>query len=143
MKRARGIALLMGVGFGLLASARFVAAQACQDENAMVAESKKSVSDLVATVTHESLDDFNRAYHQKNAVSKLQFYGIAVDGLIDCLQKASQDPAAPKDVVEANRAKQATYVKLKEKIQHDHDTLHNLSEPDAAKKYIEKLDEAT
>ena len=41
------------------------------------------------------------------------------------------------------RRKHETYAKLKEKLQHDHDTLKALAAPKDAKQFVEKLDEAT
>ena len=141
MRIVRGIALLMGLGFALLAWPHFAVAQACKDEESMRDQSKKALVELVATVKHESLLDFQNAYHQKNAVNKLTFFGIAVDSLLTCLEKVEQDPSATKEVVEASKAKHETYAKLKEEIQRDRDALKGLTAPKEAKEYVEKLDE--
>jgi hypothetical protein len=132
----------MAIGFALTAWPHKAAAQACKDEESMVEESKKALAQLIVTVKQESLPDFDRAYHQKSAVNKLNFLGIAVDSLLACLQKVGQDSSAAKDVVEAAKAKHETYAKLKAKIQQDRDTLKALTNSKDAKAYVEKLDEA-
>jgi hypothetical protein len=132
----------MAIGFALMAWPHSARAQACKDEESMVGESKKPLAELVVTVKQESQPDFEKAYHQKSAVNKLTFLGIAVDGLVACLEKAAQDPSAAKDAVEAAKAKHETYAKLKAKIQQDRDTLKALTDSKEAKAYVEKLDEA-
>jgi len=109
----------------------------------MVAESKKALGEVLTTVRQESLPDFEKAYHQKNVVNKLSFYGIAVDSLLACDEKAEQNSAGTKETVDAAKAEHEAYAKLKEKIQHDRDTLKGLATPKDAKQYVEKLDEAT
>ncbi len=141
MRTIRGIALLMGLGFGLVVWPHFAAAQACKDEESMREASKNSLAELVATVKQESVPAFESSYHQKNAVNKLTFFGIAVDSLLTCLEKVEKDPSASKEVVEASKTQHETYAKLKEKIQHDRDTLKALTNPKEAKEYVEKLDE--
>jgi hypothetical protein len=106
-----------------------------------VGESKKALAEAVTTVKQESLSDFEKAYHQKSVVNKLGFLGITVDSLLTCLEKDEQDQSASKEVVDAAKAKHETYAKLKDKIQHDHDTLKALAAPKQAKEYIAKLDE--
>lgn len=141
MRIARRIVLLTSIGFGLMAWPHFAAAQACKDEQAMKDESKKALAELVSTVKQESLPDFERNYHQKNAVNKLNFFGMAVQGLLDCLEKAQQDPAASKEAVAESKAQYETYAKLKEKVQHDMDALKAMTASKDAKPFIEKLDE--
>jgi hypothetical protein len=141
MKIACRIALLMGLGFGLLAWPHFAAAQTCQDELSMWEESKKDLTQLVTTVKQESLADYEKAYHQKSVLNKLTFLGIAVQGVLTCLEKAEQDPSASKEIVEASKTQHENYAKLKEKIQHDVGTLKALTSPKEAKVYAGKLDE--
>jgi hypothetical protein len=143
MKIARRIALLMGLGFGLMAWPHFAAAQTCKDEQSMLEESKKDLTQLVTTVKQESLPDFEKSYHQKSVVNKLTFLGFAVQSLLTCLEKVEQDPAASKEIVEASKAQHENYEKLKEKIQHDLDALKALTTPKDAKVFAGKLDEAT
>jgi predicted amidohydrolase len=109
----------------------------------MVDESKKSLAEIITAVKQESLANFEKAYHQKNVVNKLSFLGISLDGLIACDEKTEQDSSATKEAVDAAKAEHETNVKLKEKLQHDHDALKALAAPKDAKQFIEKLDEAT
>jgi predicted amidohydrolase len=139
MRITRGIALLMAMGFALMAWPHVAVAQACKDDESMVEESKKALAELVTAVKQESLPDFEKAYHQKSSVNKLTFLGIAVDGLLKCLEKAEQDPSAPKEIVEASKAEYETSAKLKAKAQQDHDALNALTAPKNAKEYVEKL----
>jgi len=143
MRTGSRITLLMGIGFGLMVSPHFVAAQVCKDEESMVDESKKALAEVITTIKQESLVNFEKSYHQKSVVNKLSFFGSTVDGLLACEEKAEQDSSATKEVVDAAKAKHETYAKLKDKIQHDHDTLKALAAPKEAKQYAEKLDEAT
>lgn len=141
--RTKRITLLIGIGFGLMVSPHFAAAQGCKDEESMVDESKKSLAEVIALVKQESLANFEKSYHQKSVVNKLSFFGISVDGLLACEEKAEQDSSTPKDVADATKANHDTYAKLKEKIQHDHDTLKAIAAPKDAKQFVEKLDETT
>ncbi|MGO8817537.1 MAG: hypothetical protein ACLQVG_23065 [Terriglobia bacterium] len=143
MRTRRRITLLMGIGIGLMVSSQFAAAQVCKDEESMVDESKKSLAEIITAVKQESVANFEKSYHQKNVVNKLSFLGISLDGLIACDEKTEQDSSATKEAVDAAKAEHETYSKLKEKLQHDHDTLKALAAPKDAKQFVEKLDEAT
>jgi len=143
MITGRWIALLMGIGLGLIVGPHFAAAQSCKDEQSMVDESRKLLAEEISTVKQESLPDFEKSYHQKSVVNKLSFFGVAVDSLLTCEEKAEQDTSASKEVTEAAKTKHDTYAKLKDRIQHDHDALKALTVPKDAKQYVEKLDEAT
>jgi len=114
-------------------------AQGCKDEEGMVADYKKAVTDMVETVKKESLQDFERAFHQKNVANKLTFFGSMVDGYISCLQKSASDPATPKEDADAAKRKIEAYSKLKDKIKQDRDAVK--AEPTAkeAKALIEKI----
>jgi len=105
----------------------------------MVADYKKAVTDMVETVKKESLQDFERAFHQKNVANKLTFFGSMVDGYISCLQKSASDPATPKEDADAAKRKIEAYSKLKDKIKQDRDAVK--AEPTAkeAKALIEKI----
>lgn len=115
-------------------------AQACKDEEAMVEDYKKSILDLVETVKKETLPEFERAYHQKNCLTKLTLSVSLVDGLVSCLEKAAQDPAALKQDVQTYKTKRETYVKLKEKVQQNRDALKTTATGKDAKALIEKID---
>ncbi len=106
----------------------------------MVVEYKKGLIELTDTTRKESLADFEKAYHQKAGVTKLGLTASMVDGLVECLDKASQDPAAAKDQADALKAKRESYSKLKEKLAADRKSLKAAGDPKAAKAVLEKLE---
>jgi len=106
----------------------------------MVVEYKKGLIELTDTTRKESLADFEKAYHQKAGVTKLGLTASMVDGLLECLDKASQDPAAAKDQADALKAKRESYSKLKEKLAADRKSLKAAEDPKAAKAVLEKLE---
>jgi len=116
-----------------------LAAQVCKDEEAMVAEYKKSVADMVEMVKKESLLDFEKAFHQKNVTTKLALFGSMVDGYIACLQKRASDSTTPKEDADAAKGKIDTYSKLKDKIKQDRDAVKAAPTGKEAKSLIEKI----
>ena len=106
----------------------------------MVTDYKKDMGDLLTTVRKESLSDFERAYHQKSSAAKLTFYSSIVDSLVECLDKAAQDPATPKEQLDGLKARHDSFAKLKETIQHDRAGLKAAQEPKDAKALIAKFD---
>ncbi len=141
MRGTTGITLLMlGVALGFFLGPQRLRAAACTDDESMVADYKKSMADLVATVKKESLTDFERAFHQKSSLTKLTLSLSMLDGLLNCLDKAAQDTTATKDDVEAYKAKRETYGKLREKIQHERTALKATEDPKDAKALIAKFD---
>jgi hypothetical protein len=140
MKRSVGIALLAGGSLGILLAPPRLCAQSCKDEEGMVTDYKKDMTDLVEVVKKESLSDFERAYHQRSSLSKLTLYGGIVDALLGCLEKAEQDSTATKDQVEAYKGKSETYKKLKDKILGDRKALKAAEVPKDAKALIAKFD---
>jgi len=115
-------------------------AQACQDEEAMVADYKKTISDLAASVKKESLEEFERAYHRKSCLTKLTLSLGIVGGAADCFNKAAEDPATPKDQAAADKAKSDIYTKLKDKLGRYRDALKSTEAGKDAKALIEKID---
>jgi hypothetical protein len=138
--RKLGIAFLVVAGLATLTGRRALWGQSCEDDESMVKDYQKSLTDLVDTVKKESLADFEKAYHQKVCVSKLTFCLTTIDGLIDCLDKASQDAATPKDKAEAAKAMREHYAKLKDKMQAARTALKSTEAPKDAKALIEKFD---
>jgi hypothetical protein len=114
-------------------------AQGCDPDEAMVNDYQKSISDLVAEVKAEKLDDFQQKYHQRSCLTKLALFAGAADGLIQCLQQAVKDPATPKEQADADKAKLDTFTKLKAEVQSDHDDLKKIDDAKRAKAYVEKL----
>jgi len=140
MRRITGIAVLVVASLGALLGQRVLFGQSCDDDEAMVKDYQKSLADLVATVKKESLGEFERAYHQKSCMTKLTLCLSMVNGLIDCLDKASQDATATKEQVGAYKAKRETYAKLKGKIELGKSALKSAETPKGAKASIEKFD---
>ena len=140
MSNRMGIVLLLGLMPAGLVSQRPLFAQACQDEEAMVADYKKTITDLIATVQKESLADFERLFHRKSCLVKLTFCASVLDGLVACLEKAPQDPTATKEQKQAYKAKHESYSKLKEKVAQYRDSLKATEVGKEAKALIEKFD---
>ena len=132
--------LVLGSAFLLSSGSAQLSAQVCKDEEGMVADYKKAVTDLVNTVKKESLLDFEKAFHQKSVTAKLTFFGSMVDGLVNCLQKRASDPNTLKEDADAAKGKLATYGKLKDKIKQDRDALKAATTEKDAKALIEKFD---
>jgi hypothetical protein len=139
MKCLTVFALVLGSALVLSSGSSPLSAQVCKDEEGMVADYKKAVTDLVETVKKESLTDFARAFHQKSVASKLMFYGNMVDSLISCLQKRVNDPTILKEDADAAKAKIDTYNKVKDTIKQDRDALKAAQTEKDAKALVEKF----
>jgi len=140
MTRRTRLVLMMGtVSLGLLAQ-QSLRAQACQDDEAMVTDYKKSITELAATVKTESLENFDKAYHRKSCLTKLTLSVGIVGGAVDCFDKAAQDPATPKEQASTYKAKRDGYTKLKDKVTHYRDALKPVEAGKDAKALIEKID---
>jgi predicted ATP-grasp superfamily ATP-dependent carboligase len=131
--------LVLGTAFVLSSGVPQLSAQVCKDEEGMVADYRKTVTDLVETVKKESLLDFARAFHQKNVMTKMTLFGSMVDGMISCLQKRANDPTTLKEDADAAKSKIDTYNKLKNKIKQDRDALKAAQTEKEAKALIEKF----
>lgn len=140
MKSAIGICLLVATVLTSASLPKSLFAQSCKDEEAMVEDSKKSVTDLIDTVKKESLDDFQSKFHQKTCLSKLAFSLGMVGELVSCLDKASQDTTATKEQSDAYKSKREAYAKLKDKLDQDRRALKAAEDPKEAKALIEKFD---
>ena len=140
MRRTTLAALVVGAALGLSLGPPRLCAQACKDEMSMAADFKKDFAERVAAIKKESLQDFEKGFHQKSILSKLTFYGNIVDTVTDCLNKASQDASTPKEDAETLKSEITTFGKLKEKVQHDRAALKAAGEPKDAKDLISKLD---
>ena len=131
--------LVLGSAFILASGLPQLSAQVCKDEGGMVAVYKKTVTDLVETVKKESLLDFQKAFHQRNMITKMTLFGSTVDGMISCLQKRSSDPATPKADADVAKGKIDTYNKLKDTIKQDREALKAAQSEKDAKALIEKF----
>jgi hypothetical protein len=144
MKLGIVFALVLGSGFVLVSGppefhSPLLLAQGCKDEAEMVADYQKSLTELVETVKKESVQEFERAFHQKTVTTKLTLFGSMVDGYIGCLQKRAADPAVPKEDVDAAKAKIDAYSKLKDKIKQDRDAIKAAQSGAQAKGLVEKI----
>jgi hypothetical protein len=139
----RNVALLLVVGAVCLFLPNAAVAQACQDDESMVTANTKDLSDSVAEVRKESLDDFVRQFHQKSIGVKLSLSSGMVEEVVGCLDKATKDATATKEQVGAYKAKSATYAKLKATIDQAVKGLKTATDPKQAKALIEKLDFST
>lgn len=140
MRKETGLVLFCGIALTLLVWPQTGFAQACKDEEEMVRDYQKSILDLTGTVKKESLTDFEKAYHQRNALTKLTLFSGIVDGLVSCLEKAQTDPTATKEQVDQFKAQHEAYAKMKDRIQKDRTALKSTEAPKEAKGLIEKFD---
>ena len=138
--RKLGIAFLVIASLAALTGRRALFGQSCDDDETMVKDYQKSLTELIDTVKKESLADFERAYHQKVCMNKLTFCLTTIDGLVECLDKASQDAATPKGQADAAKAKRESYAKLKGKMQEARTALKAAEASKDAKAQIEKFD---
>jgi len=113
-----------------------LAAQSCQDDQAVADAQVKDAADTVDTVKKESQADFESKFHQKSCLNKLTFALSAENEAIACFDKAgpgadaSAGQASPKD----NDAK------LKERITQYRTALKSADDPKAAKALIATFD---
>lgn len=117
-----------------------LAAQTCQDDEAMAANYTKDISDLVAEVKKESLVDFEKNYHQKKCMTKLALSVNIMGQVADCYNKATQNTEATKEEVAAAKTKAETYSKLKANIEQSRNALKATDVAKDAKALIEKID---
>jgi hypothetical protein len=132
-------ALVLGSAFVLSLGSLQLSAQVCRDEEGMVTYYNKNVTDLVETVEKESLQDFEKAFHQKTMTTNLTLFGSMVDGMLNCLQKRANDPSTLKEDADAAKGKIDVYNKLKDKIKQDRDALKAAQTGKDAKALIEKF----
>ena len=111
--------------------------QPCLDEEAMVTDYEKGLNDLVATVRKEKLPEFQRAYHRRTCLSKLNMCGAVFDTATACYDNAVKDSATPKANIEAYKAKLDAYAKLKAKLVQYRNSLKAKENPKDAKALIE------
>lgn len=139
MRTMMGVGLLVSAGLMIAFSPQLLHAQSCKDEEAMVVDAEKTLTDLVDTVKKESLEDFQSKFHQKSSMSKLRFSASMVDALVSCLDQASKDASATKEQSDAYKAKHDTYSKLKDKLTQNQNALKATEVPKEAKALVEKF----
>lgn len=120
-----------------------LSAQTCQDEEGTVTAVKQDLIQMAGTIQKESLDDFQKHFHQQSFTSRLSIALETVGDLLGCLDKASHDPAATKAQLDAIKAKQAAYQKLQTDLQDDSQSLKSAKNAKTAKAEIERFDFAS
>lgn len=140
MKTFLHVATLVCAFWACLLGPPALLAQQCQDEEGITKDYLKDLNDRVETTRKESLEDFEKGYHQKVSLTKLGITLSMVKELVGCLEKAGQDPAAPKDQAEAYKTKLEAYSKMESKLESDQKALKAAEDPKAAKALIEKFD---
>ena len=142
MRLAIAIVLLLGVSASGRTDQKTPPPEACRDEEAMAADYKKSLGDLVSNVKKEDLAAFQHNFHRKNCLTKLGLYTNILSGVTACFDVAIQDSATPKQRVATYKAKRDAYGKVKETVSQYHDSLKKVEAEVEAKKLIEKMEVA-
>ena len=142
MRTAIGIRISVITAAALMNALSFqvLLGQACNDEKSMVDEFKQGLVTTVDAVKKESLEAFEKNFHQKACLSKLTMCLNVMDEIVSCLDKASQDASATKEAAAAYKAQKESYEKLKEKLTQYKTQLKAAEAPKDAKVLIEKFD---
>lgn len=140
MKSTIAIILWGGLVFSVcLLSACPLLAQACQGDEAAADAYRKSVMELVGQVQKESLEEFQRDYHEQACLTRLTLCYTAADETVSCFEKAAKEPGATKGQIEADKAKRDTYAKLRDEVGQDRNALKATKTPEDAKALIAKF----
>ena len=123
-----------------LAEDKKSSAQACADEETMVSDYQKGIGELVGKVQKEKLDEFERAFHRKSCLNKLNLCEGILDTASACLDETLKDSSTSKGNAESYRAKRDAYAKLKARLMQYRDSLKSKEEDKAAKALIETFD---
>jgi hypothetical protein len=115
-------------------------AQGCDADEAMVVDYMKDISTLVVTTRKESLEEFQKEYHQKTCLTKLTLALSLVKELETCLDNKAHDPAATREQSDTAKGKQKKFAKLQATIEKDQQDLKGAESPKAAKAVIGKFD---
>ena len=140
MKGTLGIGLVATAVLLNLLAPKPLFAQACKDEQAMADEFKQGLVATVDNVKKESLDSFEKAFHQKTCLTKLTLAINVMGEVLNCLDKASQDASATKEQTAAYKAQKESDAKLKDKLTQYKSQLKAIEAPKDAKALIEKFD---
>lgn len=131
------IAVLVVAGACLAAT--FLPAQACKNPETVVTNVEQDLTGTVNTVRKETLQDFDRQFHQQATESKLSICLDTVTDVLTCLDKASHDATATPAQQSAVKAEEAKYTKLKDSLQQDSASLKSAKDDKSAKAEIEKF----
>ena len=139
MKRRILTVILAGPLLFGLPILRSIHGQTCNDDEGMVKSYVQGITDLVGTVKKESLSDFEKDYHMQSCLTRLTLSVGIVGSLIDCLNKATKDPAATPAQLASIKTKLGNYTKLKTALEQDRDDLKAAKDAKTAKSIIEKF----
>jgi hypothetical protein len=139
MKRRILVVILAGPLLFGLPIRNLLHGQTCSDDEGMVKSYVKSISDLASTVKKESLDDFEKDYHEQSCLSRLTLSLGMLNSLIDCMGKAAKDTTATQEQIAAIQSKLQSYAKLKSALEQDQGTLKAAKTPKTAKSVIEQF----
>lgn len=113
-----------------------LAAQSCQDDQAVADGQVKDAADMVDTVKKESQADFEAKFHQKSSLNKLTFALGALDDAISCLDKVGPAAGAPV----ALTSPKENDAKLRDRITQYRTSLKSANDPKNAKALIGTFD---
>ena len=116
-----------------------LAAQSCQDDQAMADGEVKAAADMVDTVKKESQADFEAKFHQKSCLNKLTFALSSLNDAIACYDKAGPAAGAPADQTSPRDSDS----KLKDRITKYRGDLKSADDPKNAKALIATFDLST
>jgi hypothetical protein len=95
---------------------------------------------LIANIQKEKLEDFEKAFHRRTCLSKLNLCEGILDTAAACYDEAVKNSSTPKARLETCRAKREAYVKLKEKLIKYRDALKATEDAKEAKALIASFD---
>jgi hypothetical protein len=140
MKRGRTVVPLYFILAANLVCPPALRAQTCQDDEAMVENYRTDLTELVEKTRKETLEEFEKAFHQKICLTKLTLALGLTQELVSCLEKAAQDPQASKEQAAQDKTKGESYAKLRDTIDQDRKSLKGAEAPKEAKSAIGKFD---
>lgn len=135
-----GVCLLAAASLAAFQNQAPPTTESCKDPETVVTAVQQDLAETVNTVKKESLDDFEREFHQQASMSKLSIYLQTVSDVLSCFEKASHDPQTSKSQQDEIQRKQSAYKKLQTTAQADLQALKTVKEPKDAKADIEKFD---
>ncbi|HXJ96151.1 MAG TPA: hypothetical protein VMT20_25200 [Terriglobia bacterium] len=120
-----------------------LAAQSCQDDQAMADAEVKAAADMVDMVKKESQADFEAKFHQKSCLNKLTFAIGALNDAITCYDKAGPAAAAAAGAPAGQTSPKDSDSKLKDRMTGYKATLKSAEDAKSAKTLIGTFDFST
>ncbi len=112
----------------------------CIEEEGIIQSYRQQLIDLVAKVKSESLGEFERNYHQKTAENFLTFWSSNLDVILECYQKALEDPLTTKEIKAEVEPKLESSTGQVEQLKAKKEALKKARRPRNAKAVIEEFD---